>query len=120
MRSDSAVDWVWPVTSGTWVVAGPFETESVIFVPRGTLVPCCGLSATTVPLAMSDWMSSRPTVKPWPSSADFAFAYGCPVTSGTGTGFAPRETLMRTFEPLTTRSPGDGNSPVTVSAGCGE
>ena len=47
-------------------------------------------------------------MKPWPSSADFAFAYGWPVTSGTGTGFAPRETLMRTVVPLITRSPGGG------------
>src|SRR5579871_1585293 len=102
VSSDSAVDCVCPVTSGTCVDAGPFDTESVIFVPRGTAVPCGGSSATTVPGAMSDCTSTRPTWKPCPCRADCAFLYGCPVTSGTGTGFAPRETLMRTTVPLIT------------------
>ena len=39
-------------------------------------------------------------MKPAPSSAPAAFAYGCPTTSGTATGFGPRETLIRTVEPL--------------------
>ena len=67
--------------------------------------------------AVSDWMSTRVTTKPWPFSADSAFANGWPVTSGTGTGFAPRETLMRTSEPFFTCSPGAGCWPVIVS-GC--
>ena len=117
MSSDSAADWLIPVTSGTWVVAGPFETESVIFVPRGTSVPAGGVSAATTPCGRSDWTSVRPTWKPWPSSIDFAFAYGWPVTSGTGTGFAPRETLMWTTVPLITESPACGCCAVTVS-GC--
>src|SRR5581483_6739462 len=108
------------VTSGTCVVAGPFETDSVIFVPLDTWLPGGGSELTTTPGARSDWMSTRETTKPWPSSADFAFAYGCPVTSGTGIGLAPRETLMRTCVPFTTLSPGDGNWPVTVSGSAGE
>src|SRR5581483_6216138 len=95
-RIDSAADCVCVVTSGTCVVAGPFETDSVIFVPLDTWLPGGGSELTTTPGARSDWMSTRETTKPWPSSADFAFAYGCPVTSGTGIGLAPRETLMRT------------------------
>ena len=56
------------------------------FEPLATLLPAGGSEATTTPCAWSDWMSTRETVKPWPWSADFAFANGSPVTSGTCTG----------------------------------
>src|SRR5213075_390069 len=112
-RICSAVDWLDPVTSGTCVAAGPFDTESVIVDPLDTLVPACGVSETTTPCAESDSTSTRCTTKPAPWSADLALAYGCCVTSGTAIGFAPRETLMWTTVPLMTLSPACGCCAVT-------
>ena len=54
------------------------------------------------------------TTKPSPLSAPTAFASGCPTTSGIWIGRGPRETLIRTFVPRRTRSPGAGFWPVTV------
>ncbi len=83
------------VTSGTWVVVGPFETVSVTREPCGAAVPCRRvLDDTITRRCWSEATSTLATVKPRPFSADWAFAYGSPVTSGIVTGFAPRETLM--------------------------
>ena len=104
------------VTSGTWEVAGPFETVRTIRVPFGAAVPCGGSIEITTPCGCwSEAASMRPTVKPSPIRADWAFAYGSPVTSGMTIGLAPRETLIVTVEPLSTLSPAAGSCPVTVS-----
>jgi len=52
--NDSAVAWFWLRTSGTWVVAGPFETESVIVAPLEVDAPGGGSEVTTTPCAWSD------------------------------------------------------------------
>src|SRR5215208_5970770 len=115
-RSASASDWVCRVTSGTCEVDGPFETWSVTFVPAGTGVPATGCWATTMPFGSSESTSTRSTLNPAPLSAPNAFAYGWPTTFVTGTGFGPRETLIRTVDPRSTRSPAAGNWPITVSS----
>ena len=108
-----------PTRPGSASSPGPSRPRASPSSPSATLLPAGGSEATTTPCAWSDWISTRETVKPWPSSADFAFANGSPVTSGTCTGFAPRETLIRTVVPFGTRSPACGCCAVTVSACCG-
>ena len=102
------------VTSGTWVVAGPFETERVILEPLGPPSPAAD-PRTTTPCGQVGRDVDAPDDEARPLSADFAFANGSPVTSGTAIGFAPRETLIVTVEPLTTLSPAAGCWAVTVS-----
>ena len=82
---------------------GPSRPRASPSSPSRRCCPRGGSEATTTPCAWSDWMSTRDDGEALALRAPTcAFANGSPVTSGTGTGFAPRETLMRTFVPFGT------------------
>ena len=59
-------------------------------------------------------MSVRFTWNPFASSVEAASAYGSPTTGGTPIWAGPFETLIRTFDPRTTFSPGAGACAMTV------
>ena len=108
------------VTSGTWTWVGPFETVSVTVEPIGAIVFPPGSSPRTVSFGSFEARSTRVTLKPFAFSVDSACAYGIPTTGGTAIDAGPFETLIRTFEPRTTRVPGPGDCAITVFTGFSE
>ena len=119
--SCTASDWLLPTTFGTSDVFGPSETVSVTFVPAGSFAPPPGSCAVTSSIGADALTSLFATLKPRPSSALLAFAYGCPTTFGTSSRRGPWETLIRTIDPFRTSVPPAGDSAVIVPvAACGE
>ena len=55
---------VWPVTSGSGVVCGPFETERLTVEPLVAVDEPLGTWLTTIPAGWSLSTSVRPTAKP--------------------------------------------------------
>ena len=102
-------------TSGTVVVFGPWETESVTEEPREAVELPGGSWSTTSPAGRLLSTAARPTVKPAACSCAAAVSYVCPITAGTATGFGPLDTLTRTEAPSTTILPGGGSCAVTMS-----
>ena len=96
---------------------GPLDTLSVtVRAACRPAAPPAGLWRTTMPLGCSESTSWRATAKPAPWSCDDADSKVWPTTVGIPIGWSPRETLMRTLEPLFTRLFGVGNWATTVPA----
>src|SRR5919202_6533452 len=120
LRIEEAVFWSSVVTSGTAVVFGPFDTVSVTVEPLGANVLPFGSWSVTVPEGSFESLSTRSTRKPFAWSSELACAKGMPTTGGTATGAGPLETLIRTFEPFTTFTPGPGACATTVPGSLSE
>src|SRR5205085_3065551 len=103
-----------PATPGTRVVFGPFDTASVTVEPFGATVFAPRSSLSTVSAASFEALFTRSTAKPFAFSTELACAYGWPTTGGTATSAGPFETLIRTFDPFTTFTPGAGDWATTV------
>ena len=103
-----AACWVSPVTSGTFTLALPEETTSVIDEPTGTGWPADGLESITSPDA--NWslvcVIVRPTFGPTLASDLWACAAVWPTTDGTFTDAGPEDTVRLTVEPLSALAPG--------------
>ena len=113
---------VWFVTSGICDVAGPLDTESVIFEPLATLGPLRRVHRYDHALGLLVGLHVDPRDREALAAQNGLRLAGraTPVTSGSVTGFGPRETLIVTVLPFFTWSPAAGFCPVTVSSCCPE
>src|SRR3954447_8512313 len=113
-----ALSSVSPVTSGTDTFSLPLDTVSVTVVPRSTVVPVCGETEITWPLAtVSENAFSTSGLSPSAVSWSWACWLPRPTTLGIATWPGPPETLIVTTEPLSAVVPGRGLWPATVSRG---